>query len=303
MFYASSPAAIRDRLHRLLETVRKSPVIIEPSPEAGPEMPELVTYSKLKRMMSTALYQPIYRFRRVAQVLAALEVGDGKPYFEYTSPAEGQDPSTFCSAETVPPTVPISGPGEEDTDDAFPSIMCSDALLFNQTLEEFEEYSKRLLEISEAAGAVQIVFRLSCVGRTIRPKWRFDGPFGGNTSHPILFIANIADNVTPLISAMNNSAGFPGSVVLVQNSYGHTSLSAASTCTARFIHEYFQNGTLPEPGTVCEPNGTPFELAYGKNDHSVAQIGEGTDELTFAVEQLSRRTNWGLQFRPPGPPR
>lgn len=47
------------------------------------------------------------------------------------------------------------------------------------------------------------------------------GPFEGNTSHPILYIANAADNITPLISAKNNSAGFPGSVILVQrNSYG-----------------------------------------------------------------------------------
>jgi hypothetical protein len=46
------------------------------------------------------------------------------------------------------------------------------------------------------------------------------GPFTGKTSHPILYISNKADNITPLISARNNSAGFPGSVVLVQNSYG-----------------------------------------------------------------------------------
>ena len=47
------------------------------------------------------------------------------------------------------------------------------------------------------------------------------GPFRGNTSHPIIYLSNMADNVTPLVSARNNSAGFPGSVILVQeNSYG-----------------------------------------------------------------------------------
>lgn len=34
------------------------------------------------------------------------------------------------------------------------------------------------------------------------------------------YVNNIADNVASLVSATNNSAGFPGSVVLVQNSYG-----------------------------------------------------------------------------------
>ena len=47
-----------------------------------------------------------------------------------------------------------------------------------------------------------------------------EGPFEAETSFPILFIANMADNITPLVSARNNSAGFPGSVVLIQNSYG-----------------------------------------------------------------------------------
>ena len=44
--------------------------------------------------------------------------------------------------------------------------------------------------------------------------------FGGDTAFPILFIGNLADNVTPLQSAWNNSAKFPSSRVLVQNSYG-----------------------------------------------------------------------------------
>lgn len=46
------------------------------------------------------------------------------------------------------------------------------------------------------------------------------GPFKANTSFPILYIANSADNITPEISARNNSEGFTNSVVLVQNAYG-----------------------------------------------------------------------------------
>lgn len=41
-----------------------------------------------------------------------------------------------------------------------------------------------------------------------------------DTDYPILYIGNIADNVTPLASAYNNSARFPSSAVLVQKSYG-----------------------------------------------------------------------------------
>jgi hypothetical protein len=296
-FYASSPPGIKERLDRLLEDLRVNPVIVVPkSSVQGFAMPELVTYSKVKRMISTALYQPIFRFRRVAKVLAALEAGDGAPFYEYTSES-GNPSNAFCSAQTVPPTTPVSGPAVEGTDDAFPAIMCSDAVpSSNDTVAELEEFAAQLLEISSAAGAVQIVFRLSCVGRTIRPKWRFDGPFEGNTSFPILFVNNIADNVTPLVSATNNSAGFPGSVLLVQNSFGHTTLSAASTCTAKYVRGYFQHGTLPDPGTVCEPNKTPFEAAFFPDESRHDQGHD--DDVTFAIETLARESHWGLNFQP-----
>ncbi|KAK3936109.1 Alpha/Beta hydrolase protein [Diplogelasinospora grovesii] len=291
--YSSTPEQIKERLESLSKTIRVHPVLVGPSVD-GPEMPELVTYSKVKRMLSTALYQPILRFRRVSYVLAALERADGRPYYEYTTAdGLGRKPSGFCSAETIPPTVPVSGPGEEDTDDAFPAVMCTDAEIFNETVAEFKSYADRLLEISSAAGAVQVAFRLSCVGRTVRSKWRFSGPLQGNTSHPILFIANMADNVTPLISARSNSLGFPGSVVLVQNSYGHTSLAAPSTCTAKHIRGYFQTGQLPSEGAVCEGDLDPFQAMFAEEDVE----SEGGDELKKAVERLSKEGRWASRFQ------
>lgn len=32
----------------------------------------------------------------------------------------------------------------------------------------------------------------------------------------------------------------------------HCSLAAPSLCTAKAIRAYFRNGTLPEPGTMCD---------------------------------------------------
>jgi hypothetical protein len=46
------------------------------------------------------------------------------------------------------------------------------------------------------------------------------GPFQGNTSHPILFIGNVADNTTPLRNAFLNAEGFANASVLVSDSYG-----------------------------------------------------------------------------------
>lgn len=74
------------------------------------------------------------------------------------------------------------------------------------------------------------------------------------------------------------SRGFKDSVVLTQNSPGvssihlhcvfsdcshtrqqHCSLAGASLCTIKAIRAYFQNGTLPKAGTVCEVQSGIFD--------------------------------------------
>jgi hypothetical protein len=39
----------------------------------------------------------------------------------------------------------------------------------------------------------------------------------------------------------------------------HTSLSSPSRCTAKAIRTYFQNGTLPAAGTICDADLIPFD--------------------------------------------
>jgi hypothetical protein len=34
-----------------------------------------------------------------------------------------------------------------------------------------------------------------------------------------------------------------------------------SNCTVQVIHDYFNDGKLPEPGTECEPDKSAFEVA------------------------------------------
>jgi hypothetical protein len=216
-FYEDTAEKIRDRLETLLDDLRMRPVIALVTPDRH-SLPEIITYSKVRKFISAALYRPIQKFGPLADALAALEKGDGLTYLSIVNPAANALPET-CDQNPIPPTVPLDALFE-GTDDAFPAIMCSDAEPLTETAVEFEEYANALQEISKAAGAVNVLFRISCAGRTIRPKWRFSGPFTGNTSYPILFIANVADNVTPLVSARNNSQGFDGSVVLIQNALG-----------------------------------------------------------------------------------
>lgn len=269
-------------------------------------------------MLSTALYQPVLRFPRVAEVLAGLEARNATPYYLYVSEDNARSDGSkgsLCLAETVPPSEPLAVPLEA-TADAFPAVMCSDALPTRLSPKEFEEYAVKLQTISRAAGSVQVGFRLSCVGRGVRPKWRFEG-FGGavnnlsdenksdsesesesmgrrmkkvKTRFPILFVNNVADNVTPLVSAEKNSKRFEGSVVLVQEGYGHTSLAAGSGCTAGKMRRYFQEGEVPGPGErTCEG-----EVPWGVGE--VEREGDERDEVENAVARLRKRLRVGGKF-------
>ncbi|KAJ7059643.1 hypothetical protein C8F01DRAFT_989451 [Mycena amicta] len=59
-------------------------------------------------------------------------------------------------------------------------------------------------------------------------------------------------------SAKKTASLFPGSALLTYNTVGHTSVAASSTCIYGYMREYFRDGTLPPPGTICQPDETLF---------------------------------------------
>lgn len=213
-----SPDEIRERHLAILERLRVQPIVYMPSDRTDSVLPEIITYSKIRQLTSTSLYRPNYYFPHLAEILAGLEAGDGAPYYAFIT-RFGLPFSDVCTTEQIPPTQPLNS-GDEGNDDAFPLIMCADAEPLPRDPRDFIEHVRETVEVSQNTGAIVVRDRIACAGRTVRPKLKFNGPFEAKTNFPILYLANMADNITPLISARNNSAGFENSVVLIQNSYG-----------------------------------------------------------------------------------
>ncbi|KAH8651115.1 TAP-like protein-domain-containing protein [Xylariales sp. PMI_506] len=291
-FYAHTPEAIEERFFALLEHLKKQPVAMTPYTaynQTQPVNPELITYAKVQLLVRTCLYKPIVKFPLLANALAALEAGDGVLYYEMVYDSEEDPFLEACAAGEIDPNVPLAE--AVSSSDAFPAIMCSDGDPFTETPDSFIGFAEKLQRISRFAGASNGHFKLSCAGRQTRPKWRGSGPLvETETAFPILFIGNIADNVTPLQSARNNSAMFPGSAVLVQRSYGHASIAAPSTCSAGVIRAYFQNGTLPAEDTYCDQD---YEL-FG--EPPVLSYGTAEDNLARAVLELSQMADLAPRF-------
>ncbi|KAJ0137991.1 putative hydrolase, partial [Colletotrichum tanaceti] len=96
-FYAPTPGAVMQRFADLLSALKTHPVIVPAVPavaaaaatndhndnDNGPEVPLLVTYSKVMRLLSSTLYQPQDKFETFSRIIAALERRDGRPFYEY----------------------------------------------------------------------------------------------------------------------------------------------------------------------------------------------------------------------------
>lgn len=172
-FYAETPKDIENRLDTLLEDVRKHPVIVPTPPTGG--RPEVVTFSAVRRMIASALYQPLMIFPPLAEALSALESDDGGPFIALSGQGEG-DPS-LCESDPGPRP---EFPEIEDSKDASIAIQCSDSAPLNMTADEFGEYTNELARMSKSAGATMVNLALGCVGWSVAAKWRFDGKLSSN---------------------------------------------------------------------------------------------------------------------------
>lgn len=167
-FYERSTQAIEARLDMLFTAIKKSPVVI-PASSPG-EMPEVVSYSDVRRMQASTLYQPLLVFPSFAQALAGLERRDGTHFIEL----RGRQVQDLFTCDT--PDLPApEDPELEVTADASSAILCSDGGLIYDTIDDLQEYVSVLANMSKATGMTSASFRLPCIGWTVEAKWRFTG--------------------------------------------------------------------------------------------------------------------------------
>ncbi|KAK1231284.1 hypothetical protein PQX77_005599 [Marasmius sp. AFHP31] len=245
-FHEPSIDGMSDKLNLLYNSIIQSPIPVHTEMSYG-----LVDYARLRFTIFKSLYEPFEKWATLARGLQDLvdELRNGTVLYRMMEEAPVRCECDPCeSRETV----------LESVRDAQTAIICNDADEVPSSLKHAREHYAKVLEVSEW-GSLWAGFRVVCGGWPKIPKAQFRGPIAANTSFPLLIIGNAADPVTPMSSAHKLSRSFPGSVVLLQDSAGHTSTSSPSACTARNVRDYFDNGTMPEDGTWCAINGSPFD--------------------------------------------
>ncbi|EAQ85645.1 hypothetical protein CHGG_06898 [Chaetomium globosum CBS 148.51] len=144
--------------------------------------------------------------------------------------------------------------------DSMMGIKCSDTFPRAESIEDIKPDVEHMLQTSEIFAPLLASVAAQCANWPWEAKERYGGPWEGiKTKNPVLWFGNTYDPATPLASAKNMSAGFEGSVVVEQRGFGHATLSQMSNCTAKIMSGYFNLGTLPADGTVCEVNDPLFK--------------------------------------------
>ncbi|KAJ6562149.1 Alpha/Beta hydrolase protein [Mycena capillaripes] len=243
-FYAPTAAEIAANLTALTESLRAQPFPVLTDISHG-----IVDYSLLRAYLFTALFTPYNSFVALAQGLADLAAGNATTLY-----AASQIPAFECDCGA--PGVPLT----DNMYEAAVTMLCNDAEAVDDSISDLREFYQNEAKLSSFAD-IWGVWRIYCSGWRVHRDGRFLGPIGANTSFPLLIIGNTADPATPLAFAKKASGLFPGSVLLTQDSPGHTSLAAPSLCTHGALRAYFQNGTLAKEGTVCPVDAELFPSA------------------------------------------
>ncbi|RMZ17181.1 hypothetical protein D0860_00615 [Hortaea werneckii] len=280
-WHEGGPQAIHEAYEELLTQISNDPVAAPGTRSRGPEV---INWTDLKLLVKDALYSPLKNFPIMATLMEELARGNGSQFADYKNKFR----KDLCSSPHLcddPFSQECILPGWSAYD-ALPAILCTDASDTGSfTMDDFEQYWQVLRNQSQATGDYWAATRLTCAAWQAKAKHRFNGPFAGNTSHPILFIGNMYDTVTPIQNAHKMTTRFSGSGLLQQNSERHSSFTGPSVCTAKAVRAYFQSGALPPSGTTCDPDALPF---FGFNA-SLESRSESDTALLRTVIDASER--------------
>ncbi|KAJ7123174.1 TAP-like protein-domain-containing protein [Mycena epipterygia] len=255
-FFSPTAAEISDKMDKIYASVRARPIPVRTNISFC-----VVDYSMVRSVVFRSLYAPYARFPSLAQALADLSMGNGTALFKMFEKTPFE-----CSCDSS--EYPLDSIERE----AGVAVRCNDGKRISGAYEDAVAHYQELSKTSTWADVWQAA-RMACVAWPDFPKDHFQGPFVANTSFPILLIGNTLDPVTPLQAAKKMSKGFARSVVLTQDSVGHCSISAPSICTQKHIRQYFLEGALPAPGSVCSVIGSPFPTEEWATADAQAVLG------------------------------
>jgi pimeloyl-ACP methyl ester carboxylesterase len=205
-----SASSLQQSVESLLSTIRKDPISV---PGYSTRSPTIITYSDLMALFAEMLYNPLQHFAEMAELLADVVHGNGTAFAVYKQ--NNQKPT--CPFGEIPDKDSgLCQPPDWGIEKKGSAILCADGIdVTNSTKADFKSTVNSSYQRSKFLGEYWSTITLPCIHWKVRPKWgitagktitlklsiktnmRLD-EIKGDTSHPILWIGNTLDPVTPL---------------------------------------------------------------------------------------------------------
>lgn len=172
LYSPGGPDTIKTSVRDLLSGIRNLSV---PVPASDTRGPEVISWTDVMILLRIAVYQPLYTFPLLADLLADLSKGNASAIADFKQ--RNRKPSCLSSKCLLssPYSQECTIPGEND-EYATAAILCTDAENLSKIdQEEFKQQWDALKAGSEVLGDYWASWRLSCVGWKVKAKWRFTG--------------------------------------------------------------------------------------------------------------------------------
>ncbi|MCJ1291794.1 hypothetical protein MMC34_003339 [Xylographa carneopallida] len=278
---ARGPPAILATLSAVLADMRANPL-----PAFHDGIPTTITHSDVVLLLFSLWYSPLFGFPLAASAIAQLAARNGTAL----AALKANSTPALCDLPAAPPGRDSSG--------AQIAILCSDGDGHVRgdigSQAAFRAYVAALAPQSPLFHERWAQVRLPCAGYDVRAKWRFEGPFGARTAHPVVFTSQSLDPVTPLPNAVQGTRLFPGSVLLETKGLGHCAVSMPSVEGLLAVREYFRSGETPANGTRYEVYQGPFgesgEVVRTERERRVAEAGVRLAGTLF--EEIKKGLMW-----------
>ncbi|KAH8664676.1 TAP-like protein-domain-containing protein [Xylariales sp. PMI_506] len=222
--------------------------------------PVVIDQDGFLNLIQASLYQPYSFAEPLMRMLSDMQTG--KPVTRLAGLVAATDAAPRSEACAAAGPFSPACEAEQDWELISNAVLCSDGPdVRNGTKEDFLAYMDSLAHQSAAMGENWSRTMRQCMNWPARAAWPFlreSFAFPLQTSHPLLIVGNAFDPVTPIRNGRRAAELFPGAVVLEVDIEGHCSFANPSVCAGRAIRRYFQDGSLPEPGTVCAPETRPW---------------------------------------------
>jgi len=168
--YEKTAEEVKARVQRLKEKLTREPLVIPTGFSQSPGLPVVVSWADIEDTFYSSLYNP-NNWPQVSAIFARLENGT---ISEDTGLAMEIMPqwSRLGINGCLPGGTVSSSRGKGDANAA---VVCADALPIDGGLKGFEGYVSMLKRANPEWAMTGANSRLSCAGRTVRPKWRYSG--------------------------------------------------------------------------------------------------------------------------------